>query len=115
MREEASYRIHMREKRYHEQNGICVYCGTYVNISEASLDHIIPVDFLDEISDESNLVMCCKECNYYKGNHIVFTNLYDRIIYPSVPIPYVFRWSYIIKNFKDIKCLKNLISKNSKE
>lgn len=105
----------MRKKKYIQQEGVCCYCGSWIHYEKASLDHVIPVELLDSISDESNLVMCCKDCNYNKGGYIVFTNLYDRVVYPMIEIPYVFKWKYIITNFKDEKCVRKRILKNSNE
>ena len=95
MREDHKTRISTREKLYKDQNGICIYCGKHITIDKASLDHIIPVLHLEENLGESNLVMCCKRCNKLKDNMIVFSNLYDRIIYPILEHKYVYQDYYI--------------------
>lgn len=100
-REEHKDRIRIRHEKWKEQKGICVYCKKQVKPDKASLDHIIPVIRLDDMSDDSNLVVCCKSCNVNKGDHIIFTNMYDKEIYPMVDIPYIFHANRIIKNYRD--------------
>lgn len=101
MRETHQDRINLRKKKWKEQQGVCGYCNRPVALEHASLDHIIPVEALDENLGEANLIMTCKRCNRMKGNHIVYTNLFDKLVYPMVEVPYFFQWSNIIKNFKD--------------
>ena len=100
MREDHKIRIETRRRLWLEQNKVCVYCLEKIPIEKASLDHIIPVDCLEESLGEANLAVCCKKCNYNKGNHMIFTNLMDRTIYPMVDIPYFFRYNYITKTKK---------------
>lgn len=95
MREDHHTRISTRERLYKEQKGICVYCNKHIPIEKASLDHIIPVVHLNENLGISNLVMCCKRDNKLKGDQIVFSNLYDRVIYPIVDHKYVYQDYYI--------------------
>ena len=103
MRENHKDRINFRKEKWIEQHGICEYCKSHVALDKASLDHIIPVDLLDESLGKENLVMCCKKCNKSKGNHIIFVNLFDKEYYHMVNIPYFFQANYIQKNFKDKK------------
>ena len=102
-REDHITRVISRNRLWHHQKGICVYCGKKVKAENASLDHIIPVNHIEENTNygDSNLVMCCKRCNFQKHDYIVFSNLEDRIIYPLIDIPYFFRYGYITRNFKD--------------
>lgn len=102
-REEPIVRIETRHRLWKEQKGICPYCGNHVDPSKASLDHIIPVNHTEENYGPENLVMTCKRCNKEKLDYIVFTNLYDKVIYPVIDVPFVFRSGYIQKNFKDKK------------
>jgi CRISPR/Cas system Type II protein with McrA/HNH and RuvC-like nuclease domain len=101
MREEASYRIKTRYRLWKEQNETCAYCDKKIPYDKASLDHIIPVFHMEEISGPENLIVSCKKCNKNKGNMIVYTNLYDRVIYPIVDAPYVF-YDYYIHSTKKI-------------
>ena len=74
-REEHKHRINIRTKLWEEQNHICEYCKCEILKEEASLEHIIPVVHLHNNIGEDNLVVICKQCNYNKGNHIIFFNL----------------------------------------
>jgi 5-methylcytosine-specific restriction endonuclease McrA len=102
MREEHSVRISTRLKLWKQQDKKCAYCGNVIASGKASLDHIIPIIKLDKPLGETNLIVCCKRCNNNKGDHIIFTNLYDGIIYPLIDIPYFFRARYIQTNNKKI-------------
>ena len=103
MRESNEFRITMRIKKFKEQNGVCLYCDKPI-IGKPSLEHIIPIELGGEIGDEANLCVTCVPCNKNKLSLIVFTNLYDRLVYPIVDIPYFFRVKYIqTNNFKGRK------------
>lgn len=102
MRESHEKRINMREKLVKEQNNICPYCKKPIQ-GKASIDHIVPVDRLDEAQGDENLLATCIGCNKRKGNHIVVLNLFDREYYPLVDIPYFFHYNDIIYNHKDKK------------
>jgi CRISPR/Cas system Type II protein with McrA/HNH and RuvC-like nuclease domain len=95
MREDHAVRINTRRRLWEEQNKICAYHNEHIPYGDASLDHIIPVVLLEEMIGEDNLIVCCKNCNESKGNHIVFSNLYDRVIYPLISIPVIFQDRYI--------------------
>ena len=104
-REEHKVRISTREKLWKEAKGVCPYCNKKVPLEKASLDHIIPVNQIEENTNygPENLTFCCKSCNKMKLDYIVFTNLYDRIVYPIVDIPYFFQARYIQFNKRDLK------------
>lgn len=104
-REDHKTRVSTRTKLWKEANGVCPYCQRKVSLEKASLDHIIPVNLIEKDTNygESNLIFCCKRCNREKLDYVVFTNLFDKIIYPIVDIPYFFRASYIQFNKKDRK------------
>lgn len=102
MREEHNLRIFTRKQLYKEQNKICIYCGKKISYENASLDHIIPVLHLEENIGINNLVMCCKKCNKNKDSYFVFTNLFDKIIYPMISIPVIFQDRFI-HNTKKIR------------
>lgn len=103
MRETREFRIDTRKRLYNEQNGVCVYCKKEIK-GKPSLDHVIPLDLMEENEQHiENYVVCCQSCNKNKGNHIVFSNLTDREIYPLIDVDYYFRVKEIIKNFKDKK------------
>ena len=97
-RESHQNRIKTRELLWSKQKHRCAYCKKDILLKDASLDHIIPIVILDEKSYEENLIVTCKRCNRDKGNKIIFTNLYDGVIYPIVDIPYFFNSVYIQKN-----------------
>lgn len=100
-RESHEFRINTRNRLFKEQNGKCAYCGKPIK-GKPSLDHIIPVILGAELYQKDNYIVTCIKCNKAKGDHIVFTNLYDRIIYPIVDIPYFAQWDYIQTNkFKE--------------
>lgn len=102
MRESSEFRITMRTKKYKEQEGICAYCNELI-YGKPSLDHVIPVYQGGDSYDE-NFVVCCPKCNISKLDYIVFTNLEDRIIYPMISMPFIFKWNYITtNNFKGEK------------
>ena len=109
-REDHSTRISTRYRLWKEAKGICPYCGRYVPLEKASLDHIIPVNKLDENLGESNLLFCCKRCNKQKLDYIVFTNLFDKIIYPIIDHKYFYKERYIQFNKKDKNKLTSLNS-----
>lgn len=100
MREAHTVRIETRNRLWKEQNKKCAYCGKEIPPGKASLDHIIPVIKLDEAIGEENLIVCCKSCNKNKGDHVIFMNIYDKVFYPMVDIPYFFRAKYIQTNNK---------------
>jgi hypothetical protein len=99
-REEAKFRVNTRERLRIEQGNRCRYCDCEITRETASLDHVIPVDALEEEEDHNpnNYVTTCKTCNINKGNYIVFSNIDDRIVYPIIDVPYFFRWDYIQTN-----------------
>ena len=100
MREEHKFRITTREMIFKEQGGICIYCKKPI-VGKPSLDHIIPIEHHEPYAD-GNYVVTCIPCNKRKGNRIVFSNLFDREIYPIIDIPYFFKWDYIqTNNFKE--------------
>jgi hypothetical protein len=104
VREDHKFRIDTREMIFKEQEGICVYCKKPIK-GKPSMDHIIPVFIGGNLYDKDNLVCCCVRCNKAKGDHIVFSSLEDKEIYPMIQeIPYFFRASYIQTNkFKENK------------
>jgi len=102
-REEHKVRIHTRSSLYQLQNGICPYCNKSIPYEKASLDHIIPVILTEENLGNENIIMCCRSCNKLKGDQIIFTNLFDKIIYPIVDHKYFYQARYIQYNKKDLK------------
>jgi len=100
MREDARTRINTRTRLWKEQKGVCPYCKKTYKLEQVSLDHIIPVDKLDENIGPDNLIVTCKWCNINKGNHIIFSNLYDREVYVLVDVPYIFQHYYITSTKK---------------
>ena len=102
MREDAKTRISTRERLWREQDQICVYCKKKIQYKDASLDHVIPVVHLSYNIGSENLVVAHKRCNINKGDHIIFTNLFDKEIYPLVDVPVVFQ-DYFIHSTKKIR------------
>lgn len=95
-REDGQFRIATRERLFIEQGGICYLCGNLI-LGKPSLDHIIPLEDHEPYAD-GNYAVCHSSCNKTKQSHIIFTNLYDRLIYPIIDIPYIFRLDYIQTN-----------------
>ena len=55
-----------KQKKYEEQNGICVSCKEHFDISLMEGDHITPWHENGKTVDE-NLQMLCKDCNRRKS------------------------------------------------
>lgn len=102
MREDHELRRATRRRLWEEQNKTCIYCENIIPYQSASLDHIIPVVHLEENIGIDNLIMSCKKCNKAKDSFFVFTNLYDKIIYPMISIPIIFQDRFI-HNTKKIR------------
>lgn len=114
-REDHNVRIKTRHELWKKQNGKCAYCGKTVAPDKTSLDHVIPINRIEENYGSDNLVMTCKSCNINKLDYIVFSNLFDRIVYPIIDVPVFFRYNYIIKNFKDRKVkIREMENENDK-
>jgi len=104
MRESHQFRIDTRDRLWKEQQGKCGYCGRKIDLYQSQLDHIIPFFHTKEAYMKDNFIVACRKCNVSKSDMIVFTNLYDRIIYPIIDIPYFFQAKYIQTNkFKEKK------------
>jgi CRISPR-associated endonuclease Csn1 len=56
-----------RHEAIQRQNGMCLYCGSAVGMSNSEMDHII-ADSLGGSNRRSNLVAVCRQCNAEKGN-----------------------------------------------
>jgi len=99
MREDAKTRVETRNRLWKEQNKTCPYCRKKIPVEFASLDHVMPIDRLTpedvKILGPANLIVCCKRCNRAKGNYVVFSNIYDREIYPIIDVPVIFQDYYI--------------------
>jgi len=52
---------------YARDEGHCAYCGKWIPIADATIDHILPLS-LGGRSTWDNLVNCCTHCNQRKGN-----------------------------------------------
>lgn len=50
----------------------CHYCGVVLSLSNATLDHVIPVSRGGK-SARRNLVISCKSCNQEKGDGLILT------------------------------------------
>jgi len=100
MRESHEFRIQKRKELYEAQNGICGLCNRPIK-GEPSLDHVIPLSLGAELYQEGNYICTCIRCNKAKGDRVIFTNLFDGLIYPIVDVPRFFRADYIqTNNFK---------------
>lgn len=51
---------------YLRDKGRCAYCGVEMLISDATIDHIIPVAS-GGTEDLDNLTLACETCNHNKG------------------------------------------------
>lgn len=57
----------------------CEYCGKKIDIEDRTIDHIIPISVVlrtkkkmeNIVTDRSNMVVACKECNNRKGGSII--------------------------------------------
>lgn len=61
-----------------KSKGICYYCGTKVDPSEITMDHVIPIS-QGGMSSKSNIVPACKSCNNKKKNTNPIDQLFDAI------------------------------------
>ena len=67
------YRAYLGKTKFSRKNVIirdnfeCKYCGEKLLLSQGTIDHIVPVS-KGGLSNYSNCVACCKECNKTKGN-----------------------------------------------
>lgn len=101
-RENHKFRISTREHLWKKQGERCAYCNRKITKEQASLDHIIPIVHSNEGYMKDNFIVTCKRCNKAKGDMIIFSNLFDKLIYPIVDVPYFFEWDYIQTNkFKE--------------
>jgi 5-methylcytosine-specific restriction endonuclease McrA len=70
--------ISVKSKRFPSKRAIrlrdkntCGYCGLYLDKSQLTIDHIVPVSRFDDKSQANtweNQISCCKKCNTCKGN-----------------------------------------------
>lgn len=83
----CNFKIKLREARrkkrkilLKKQNNICFYCGQKLNLSNSSIDHIIPKS---EGGSEniSNFVVACKKCNRLRStiDFNIFCNIVTSI------------------------------------
>ena len=49
----------------------CYYCENNFKAKELTMDHIVPLS-KGGLSEKSNLVPCCKDCNNKKRNSLIF-------------------------------------------
>ncbi len=45
----------------------CNWCGTYLDLTTATLDHVIPIS-LGGLNNSNNYVLACNQCNKDRGN-----------------------------------------------
>lgn len=77
LRRSAQVKFKAMRKRWNEDGHIpvCVYCGTYNNIT---VDHVVPI-ILGGNSDRNNLAPCCYSCNQKKGK-LLWEPMYRKTI-----------------------------------
>ena len=56
------------------QNNRCAYCGKWMPIGTATIDHIIPKS-KNGTNSLDNLVVCCYDCNLEKNNDYIVDRL----------------------------------------
>lgn len=95
-RDSHKNRIEKRANLFKHQKGICGYCHKPIK-DKPSLDHIIPIVLGGDNSIENSIV-CCKNCNYHKHDYIVFSSVYDKMVYPIIDVPFFFRVKEIVSN-----------------
>lgn len=59
-----------REKLLKSQESRCYYCKEFIDISEATIDHKIPISMGGSKTNLNNLCVACKPCNSKKGNSL---------------------------------------------
>jgi hypothetical protein len=69
---------------YQRDQGVCAYCGKWLPITEASLDHILPQS-LGGPTRWENLVNACRRCNERKANRTPAQARMPLLFQPFVP------------------------------
>ena len=54
-------------KEHLKKTSKCIYCGSPLNIENATTDHIVPISEKGN-NCQVNLIVCCKKCNGERGN-----------------------------------------------
>lgn len=102
-RSNASYYSKPLAKIHADFNGICALCGEYVELTDASRDHIIPRSEGGGNGKE-NIQLTHKKCNNLKGN-TRYPDDWKEQLQRNISIPRGYRCSYcfleITKQHKD--------------
>ncbi len=69
---------------YDRDGGYCAYCGKWIDISAATIDHIVPLS-RGGLSSWQNLVNCCTTCNQRKGDRTPAEAHMKLLIQPHPP------------------------------
>jgi 5-methylcytosine-specific restriction endonuclease McrA len=72
-----TYSKEERKMVYDKADGYCALCGCKLQLSDATLDHIIPLS-MGGVDDLSNIQLACLPCNQFKKN-ILPDEFYQRI------------------------------------
>lgn len=54
-------------KEHLKKTAKCIYCGSPLNMENATTDHIVPISEKGN-NCQVNLIVCCKKCNGERGN-----------------------------------------------
>lgn len=77
-------RFTLEEKTFilEKTNSKCGHCGKHLEIADATLDHIIPLN-KGGLNDEYNLLPLCLKCNESKSNYVYDVGDYYEYILPQ--------------------------------
>lgn len=91
-RNEVSYYSKPIARIHADFNGICALCGEYVEIEDASRDHIIPRAFGGG-NGRDNIQLAHKQCNNLKGD-IVYPDDWQEQLKREMNIPHGYECRY---------------------
>lgn len=91
-RNTASYYSKPIERIHRDFNGICALCGKYVEIEDASRDHIIP-RAAGGGNERKNIQLTHKACNNLKGS-VVYPDNWQEKLKQTMVIPKGYRCCY---------------------
>jgi hypothetical protein len=69
---------------YQRDHGLCAYCGKWMPLSEATMDHIVPFS-LGGPTRWENIVNACRRCNGRKANRTPTQAQMPLLFQPHIP------------------------------
>lgn len=110
-RNQSSYYSKPLTRIHADFNGICALCGGYVELEDASRDHIVPRS-AGGGNDRGNIQLAHKSCNNLKGD-ILFPDNWQEQLKREMVIPKGYRCLYctqeITKQHKDWQYVAKII------